>query len=266
MLGHTVMVGSPMRAVVLLALLSVLILPCSFSEASPLQSTELFRSGSQVPADLLDSIPGRQALKLALLTMGRSDLSQAQRLQLAEPLFQQAIGASEEIDINHENDNLRNLARVASESSEAEKEQLGPRAVELLESIKQPIQARLLFAVALQNTAAELNDNLLNQRAVKLLQSIESKDPGAKLDVAVQGCLSICRKQPIRRINDEEALSLGQIEVEKNKDRKQEASEVDWQRTAGSAGELLLGMMFCWGISFLLKMVIKMFRQKRVHS
>lgn len=248
-----------MRALVLLSLLSALILCSSPCQSATLQTPALFRSGEQ------DSIPGRQALKLALLTMERANLTQTQRLQLAEPLFQQAIGASEEIDINEKNNDLRDLARQAAESSSEEKERLGPRAVELLETIKQPMQARLLFAVAIQSAAAESNDLSLNHRAIKWLQSIESKDPGARMDVAVQGCLSICQKQPVCAINEEDALTIGQIEVTKNLVAKsREAGEVNWQRIAESAGELLLGMVFCWVVSLLVKSIAKRFRKVRV--
>lgn len=255
-----------MRAAVLLILLSSLSFSSSFSEAATLQTTALFRCEDQVSVDRLDSIPGRQALKLALITMQRSKLTQAQRLQIAEPLFQQAIGASEEIDLNEINNELRGLARQAAQSNPEEKERMGPRAVELLETIKQPLQTRLLFAVSMQNAAAETNDPQLNERAIKWLQSIESKDPGAKMDATVQGCLSICRKQPICTINEEEALTLGRIAVEKNKaERNREADDLDWQRTAGSVGELLLGMVFCWGTSLIAKMVVNRFRKERVN-
>lgn len=255
-----------MRALVLVVFLSALMFFCSFSEAATLQPTALFSSGDQVLGYQLDSIPGRQALKLALITMGRTELTQAQRLKIAEPLFQQAIGASEEIDINEINSELRAIAREAAQSTPEEKERLGPHAVELLETIKQPLQARLLFAVSMQNAAAESNNQRLNERAIKWLQSIELKDPGAKLDAAVQGCLSICRRQPLCTINEEDALSLGQIVVESNRAAtNREASGLDWQRVAGSAAELLLGMVFCWGTSLLAKMVVKGFRKERVH-
>lgn len=255
-----------MRASVLLVLLSALTFSSSFSEAAKLQPTPFFSSRDQVPVDRLDSIPGRQALKLALLSMERPELTQAQRLQIAEPFFQQAIGAAEEIDINAINNQLRDLARLAAQCNPEEKERLGPRAVELLETIKHPVQARLFFAVAIQNAAAGLSDQALNHRAMKWLESIELKDPGSKLDVEVQGCLSICRKQPICRITEQEALSLGQIEVEKNKAaKKREAGELDLQRLPGGISELLIGMIFCWGVSFLVKLVIKKFRRERVH-
>lgn len=255
-----------MRVPLPLMLWVALIFSSTFSEAATPQATALSISRDEVGVDRLDLIPGRRALKLALLTMERSELTQAQRLQIAEPLFQQAIGAAEEIEINDVNDKLRDLARLAAQSSTEEKEQLGPRAVELLETIKQPLQARLLFAVVLQNAAAESNDQQLNQRAIKWLQTIESKDPGAKMDVAVQGCLSICRKQPICTISEAEALTLGQMEVEKNQAaKKREAGQVDWQRIAGSLGELFLGMIFCWGVGFLVKMVVNKFRQERIH-
>ena len=254
-----------MRAPVLLVLtISALTFSSSFSEAATLQTAALFRSGDQVPSDRLDSIPGRQVLQLALISMQRTELTQAQRLQIAEPLFQQAIGASEEIDINEINNELRSLAQQAAHSSPGEKERLGPLAVALLETIKQPLQARRLFAVSMQNAAAELNDEGLNQRAIKLLQSIESKDPGARMDEAVQGCLSICRKKPICMINEEEALTLGRIVVGQNKAAmKREAGELDSQRLAGNAGELLLGMVFWWVISVLAKAVVKSFQKHR---
>lgn len=197
-----------MRASVLLVLLSALLFSSSVSEAATLQPAALFKSGNLVPADPLDSIPGRQALRIALITMGRAELTQAQRLKIAEPLFQQVIGASEEIDIDKTNNDLRALARRAAQSSPEEKERLGPRAVELLETIKQPLQARLLFAVSMQNAAAESNDTRLNERAVNWRKSIELKDPGAKMDAAVQGCLTICRKQPLCTITEEDALTL----------------------------------------------------------
>lgn len=255
-----------MRASVLLVLLSALLLFSTMCEAAMLQPAALFTSGDQVPADPLDSIPGRQALRLALITMGRAELTQAQRLEIAEPLFQQAIGASEEIDIDETNNALRALARQAAQSGPKENERLGPRAVELLETIKQPLQARLLFAVSLQNAAAESNDKQLNERAVNWLKSIELKDPGAKMDAAVQGCLTICRKQPLCTITEEDAVTLGQIAIEKNKaETNREASDVDWKKATGSVSELLLGMILCWGTSLLAKTVINRFRKERVH-
>ncbi len=255
-----------MRAPVLLVLISALTFSSSLSEAATLQTTARFRSGDQDLGDRLDSIPGRQALKQALITMQRSELTQGQRLQIAAPLFQQAIGASEEIDINEIDNELRVLARQAAHSTPDEKERLGPRAIELLETIKQPMQARLLFAAAIQGAAAESNDIALNQRAIKWLLSIEAKDPGAKMDEAVQGCLTICRKQPLCMISEEEALILGRIEVEKNKAAKnREAGKLDWQRVAGTVGELLLGMLFCWVTSLAAKTVIQRFWRERVH-
>lgn len=244
-----------------LIVLSALFFSAPFSQAAA-SSNGGFQLPSQVAIDQLDRIPGRQALKLALLTMDRAELTQAQRLQIAAPLFQQAIGAAEEIDINDVNSKLRDLARIAAQSSEAEKALLEPGAVELLETIKQPIQARLLFAVAMQNAAAESNDLELSRRATKWLQSIESKDPGVKFDATVQGCLSICRRQPLSRITEEQALMLGQIEVEKNKAiKKVEAGELDWHRITGSAGDLLLGMIFCWGVSSVGKMFVKKYKK-----
>jgi hypothetical protein len=165
--------------------------------------------------------------------------------------------------INDVNNKLRELARQAAHSTDAEKELLEPRAVELLETMKQPIQTRLLFAVAMQNAAAESNDLELSQRAIKWLQSIESKDPGSKFDATVQGCLGICRKQPLSRITEEQALMLGQIEVEKRMTAKKlEASKLDWHRITGSIGDLLLGMIFCWGVSFLCKKFRTVFSKK----
>lgn len=209
-------------------------------------------------------IPGRKVLHQALLLMQRTELTPSQRLALAEPLFQQAIGASEEIDVGNINRELRSLARQATDCTPKERKKLGPRAAELLETLKQPLQARLIFASILQNTAAETRDRAMNQRAINLLQSIEVKDPGAKMDAAVQGCLASCRKQPISPISEQEALALGQTEVERNRAEKlRQSGELDWQKIFGTVCDLLLGMVFCCGVSSLGKIVVQRLRRQR---
>lgn len=73
----------------------------------------------------------------------------------------------------------------------------------------------------------------------------------------MQGCLSICRKQTICKINEDEALILGQVAVEKNQTLKnREGGQLDWKKIAGNLADLLLGMFFCWVVSFLAKAVM----------
>jgi hypothetical protein len=90
-----------MRIAILLTLFSALFFAAPFSQAAA-SSNDAFQIPDNIAVDQLDQIPGRQALKLALLTMERYELTQAQRLQIASPLFQQAIGAAEEIDQRRE--------------------------------------------------------------------------------------------------------------------------------------------------------------------
>lgn len=248
------------------ALILVVLLVAGSQLGASAATATTFGTQDKIQSDPTASIPGRNALQMAMLTMQRTELTPAQRLQVAEPFFQQSIGASEEIDMGKVNVELRAIARQAANSSPTEREKLGPRAVELLETIKQPLQARLLFASVLQNTAAEIGDRTMNHRAINLLHSIESKDPGAKMDAVVQGCLIICQRQPLCSIVEQEALTLGKIEVEKTRaEKERKSAELDWRKIFGTLGDLLLGMVFCWGVSFLGKTVIKRFRHQGVH-
>ncbi len=196
-----------------------------------------------------DSIPGRASLKKAIGIMDDPQEGTAlERLKKAEKHFQLAVGAADEIDLEKLNDRLKEIGKQAAELGEdgdpATLAKLDKEGTELLEKFRQPGVTRLRYAMALNLAAAESKDEKLQERAVSMLKAIQKTDPGAAYDPVVQGALKIAAEKPIRAINLQEAIEVGQKEVERIKKEEKEKGtahrEEDrpfWQKALRAIGD-----------------------------
>ncbi len=208
-----------------------------------------------------DKVPGRIALKRALEIMqDESQGNSKERLEKASPFFEQAIGASDRIDIAATDDALKKIAKEAAELGEGgdpkRMEELDKQAVELLENIKQPGLARLAYAMALNNVAVAgpgAPDKELNDRAIGYLRSILQRDPGSKFDPIVQGALKLALENPPGSIREDLALEAGKPEVERLKREAKEQGkpeeELFWRNALGTVADFAVGMAGWYAIS-----------------
>ncbi len=204
---------------------------CAFDQftVSNISDIDVLREKYKIKeADPLDAkIPGRAALKEALEIMrDEKQGTMKQRLEKAAPLYQRAIGASDEMDTKKLDDELKAIAKEVAEMGEGgnakRREELGRKAVELLEAVRQPGIARFAYAQALNHTAVEEKDNKLNDRAVNLLKALVQKEPGYQYDSLVQGFLKLAAETPLKKISEEDAIKAGAPEVERlKKDHKE---------------------------------------------
>ncbi|MBY0547713.1 MAG: hypothetical protein K2W95_10490 [Candidatus Obscuribacterales bacterium] len=209
-----------------------------------------------------DKIPGRLALKRAVEIMNdQTQGTPKERLERAKPFFEQAVGASDEIDMKKIDEELQAIAKEANEIGEgnnpARMDELDKRATELLEKLKQPGLARLAYATAMNDVAVQTKDKDLNTRAINILKSLELRDPGAKYDPLVQGALLLASSDPPKSITEEEAVKVGLPEVERRKKEDTEAGKPPeipfWRKAAGASVDFLVSMAAMYAISKLWK-------------
>lgn len=202
---------------------------------------------------LEDKVPGRADLRKAIEIMNDEKVgSSAARLEKARPFFEKAIGASAVIDQQKTAEEIEKVSKERNELGDKignEKlNELETKAVELVEKARLPYEARLKFAVALQNAAVEKKDNALNAQAIAMLKAAEALDPAFKLDPVIQGSLIIVQKQPLESLDLKRAEELGkprvdEIKAELIKQGKLADDRPMWQKAVTFGGEMLIGIV-----------------------
>lgn len=206
-----------------------------------------------------DKVPGRVALKRAMEIMrDQTQGTPKERLQRAAPLFEQAIGASDQIDVAKTDEDLKKIAKEAAELGEGgdkkRLEELDKQATELLEKLKQPGLARLAYATTLNNVAiGPPLDKDMNERAINYLKAIQQKDAGAKFDPLVQGAIAMASETPPRSIREDLAIEVGKPIVERlrqeARDQGKEEEPPFWRKALGTVADFAIGMAAWYAVS-----------------
>lgn len=204
-----------------------------------------------------EKVPGRATLKDALAIMSDTKLSAKERMDKARPLFEQAVGAADRLDVKKIDEEIEKIAAEAARLKQAgevkKMEELDGRATELVEQRRFAGAARMAFAAALNDTALELKgkddaaSNKHKEDAIKVLQSIERADPSAKYDPMLQGALKLVEQG--KRITEEEAMRIGKpIADELKEEAKKAGKDPDadqpmWKKLLYSAGGLIASVL-----------------------
>ncbi len=176
----------------------------------------------------------------------------SERLAKAREHFEKAIGAADLVDQKKTNEEIEELTKkriVAGDSITGEKlNQMEDRAVELVAKARLGFEARLSYALALQQASVQTKDASLNEQSINMLKSIENIDPAYKLDPTVQGALIIAQRKPAENIDLNAAAELGKPAVEKIKEEMIKAGgkpedKPGWLRALTFAGETLAGIL-----------------------
>lgn len=247
---------------------------------------ELKKKYGVLETDPLDTVvPGRASLKKAVaINADPASGDTRSRLDKSAPYFEQAIGASDQIDLARVDAELKEIAKQAAELSknpDRDKEQkLEDRAAELLALRQQPGASRFAYAMALHNASIDLGDEKLREKARNLLQSIAKIDPQSVEDPALQGALKLIALKPPRKFSEDDAVRDGKEEVEKliaarkaAAGQKPDDGEPLWQKLLKDLGVtaaslLILGVLtkpVSRGISSLRRAWEFSGRQDRVH-
>lgn len=191
------------------------------------------------------TVPGSSALRRAEQIMADVDGGDLRtRLEQARPLFEQAIGASDRIDIPSVDRQLaawREEFKRLKENPNAEREQqLLDKFYELFGLRQQPGLTRFAYALTLHNVGVETRDADLRDEALALLKSIIKIDPSLEFDPCVQGALKLAQANPAVRIDRMEAQNIGEPEVKKLIERKKEEAPsnagVSWRAALTELG------------------------------
>lgn len=174
-----------------------------------------------------------------------------ERLAKAREFFEKAIGAADLVDQKKTNDEIEALTKQRTDAGEGitqdKLNELENKAVELVAKARLGYEARMSFALALQQASVESKNPALNEQCVNMLKAIETMDPAYKLDSTVQGALIIAQKQPPENIDLNTAAELGKPAVEKIKEEMRKAGQKPedtpgWLRALKFAGETLVGI------------------------
>lgn len=202
--------------------------------------------------ELEKKVPGRADLRMAMEIMNDPGQgSTAQRLEKARPFFEKAIGASDQINLKSTVEEIEKIAKERNQLGENapqdKVDELEKKAVELVEKARMPYAARLSFAMALNNAAAENKDPELSQKAFALLKAAERLDPANELDPVIQGALILAQKNPPEAFDEEKAMEVGKPEVERRKEEMIKAGQKPddvpaWQKALVFVGQTVAGI------------------------
>lgn len=176
----------------------------------------------------------------------------SERLAKAREHFEKAIGAADLVDQKKTSDEIEELTKRridAGDSITGEKlNEMEDKAVELVAKARLGFEARLSYALALQQASVETKNASLNEQSINMLKSIENIDPAYKLDPTVQGALIIAQRKPPENIDLNAAAELGKPAVEKIKEEMIKAGgkpedKPAWLRALTFAGETLAGIL-----------------------
>ena len=201
--------------------------------------------GQTAPSELDKIVPGYPDLRNALNTMNGTAGTLSDRLAKADPMFQRAIEASNHINIGQldvdiaannakikkADDAYKTLVSTSGENPAAlaqAQQAIAPTLKEqavLNELRLEPMQSRMLYAEALNRTAADLyaqgekdkahKDQLtkqgdeLNAKATAALKSLDKVDPAAAQDPQVIGALQQIKERQLIEMHG--ALAIGKI-------------------------------------------------------
>lgn len=201
--------------------------------------------------ELEDKVPGRTELRQALeIINDPKGGTAAERLEKAKPLFIKAIGSGDLTDQKKTNEEIEKISKERNElgdkASPEKMNELETKAIELVEKARLPYEARLKFAMALQEASIETKDQALNDQAVAMLRAAEGLDPANKLDPVIQGALDLAQRKPPETFDMKKAEEVGKPIVEKIKEEMIKAGKMPddkpgWLKALMFGGEMLAG-------------------------